>query len=205
MVSMLPLPGFAQKAKGQKVLTLNYGFSYVGTTNYISDQIFYGYGPDQSIRANSKTGPVIFGFDYGLNKIISLGLFVSYENVNVKQDNYSYRKYTDSGYREATENLEYSWERIHFCIVPKIHLTPNNNKIDAYIGFKVGYQNSELKSNIDYDDNYKFGDPLIASRLTLGLFNFGTRYYFSDDLGVNAEIAIGAPSFFSFGGVYLFD
>jgi len=73
---------------------------------------------------------------------------------------------------------------------------------DLYSGLRIGATYWDLtttSSDPTYDPVTdllnKLGTTLFSPQLIL----IGTRYYFVENIGVNAEFAIGSPSFFSVG------
>lgn len=115
-------------------------------------------------------------YDYSLGPIFSIGGAVNYARFNSHQGNL-YR--TNIGIRGL------------------FHLGHSVNR-DPYLGFRAGVSIWDGSSNSKFSENGLFtfhaGDVLPSIQMIVG-----TRYLFADWLGLNTELALGSPYFFSIG------
>ncbi len=135
-------------------------------------------------------------YDYGIKKWLSLGGGASYQIMGIRYKNY---EYTDSNGETQTQNFKTSVNRLNISVRALLHYG-NSNQFDMYSGLRVGVTNWDINTNasipnFDKTRDFKFNGTKPSTQLIL----FGFRGYFTDNLGANLELAVGAPHFFSFG------
>lgn len=168
----------AQNDTYKSTICVNGGFSLVGTIISAVD------GKTSSVPAIQVT------YDYGLNKWFSLGGAASYQSMKIN--------YTDLDYGSYTTSLN----RLNVALRALFHYA-NSGKVDLYSGLRLGYTNwnvSTTSTDPDYDPNSVFNGGGFAPQVIL----FGFRGYFSEHIGLNSELTIGAPHYFSVGLNYRF-
>jgi hypothetical protein len=168
----------AQNEAHKSTICVNGGFSLVGTI------ISAANGQTSSIPA------IQFTYDYGLTNWFSLGGAVSYQGMNID--------YTDSNFGDYSTSLK----RLNFGLRSLFHYA-NSGKVDLYSGLRLGYTNwnvSSTSKDPDYDPNSVFSGGGFAPQVIL----FGFRGYFTEHFGLNSELTVGAPHYFSIGLNYRF-
>lgn len=176
---------FAQNEEYKSVVCGNAAMSLVGDLIDLAD--------DASGATSTSLPAFQLTYDYGVNKTVSVGIAVSYQSLGVEYVDY------DDGFE--TLNGDVTLNRLNFAIRPLFHYA-NSGMLDMYSGLRIGFTNWSAKSTVD-SDTY---DPesLISSGNTFNfapqLVLFGMRVYFTDNIGLNLELAAGAPHYFS-GGI----
>lgn len=168
----------AQNETYKSTICVNGGFSLVGTI------ISAANGETSSVPAIQVT------YDYGLEKWFSLGAAVSYQSMKID--------YTDMTYG----NYKTSLDRLNVALRALFHYA-NSGKADLYSGLRLGYTNwnvSSTSTDPDYDPNSVFKGGGFAPQVIL----VGFRGYFTDHIGLNSELTVGAPHYFSIGLNYRF-
>lgn len=82
----------------------------------------------------------------------------------------------------------------------------SSKKADLYAGVRIGATNWSISStsndpNYDPEDDVGFGSRTLPA---FQLILFGFRGYITDNIGLNAEVAVGAPHYVSGGVTYRF-
>ena len=181
---------FAQKYKGQVVIGANGAFSLVGLTmNLAFDAI------DSVQGLNAKTTPGLSGtVDFGITDRISLGIAHFYQGSKV-----TWNSYTDSTSGNAvifTGNFYAKILRQNTGVRALFHFGSNDN-VDPYFGIRIGYSYWRVTSNVEnirrLADFARLGNHLLPQAI------FGIRYFFSPNIGVNGEFALGFPYYLSAG------
>ena len=140
-------------------------------------------------------GPAGLRVEYMIADRIGLGVDVIY-NSNTSSFtslDSTYNGNTDTWSTE-TNSLEYKMQRVRAQLRFNYHFNITNPNVDSYIGIGAGTNNrfrSTLENGVDITEN----DGI--SNFTLLPFSIrvaaGLRYYFTDNIGINAEIGIGGP------------
>ena len=205
-VAMLLTPNtsHAQENSGESVFTLQAGFSVTGgiikAVNNVdawspSDTASGAFGGTTS--ADVIGGPAIgVGFDFGLSRRWSIGVLASTQGW-AGELGYSY---FDDNDNLVDENISMSLRRSSVNLTPKIHYG-NGDNIDLYSGVRLGYlfwNGSVESSDPDFDEV----DVNFVSRPTFSLIAFGGRFYMTDNIAVNFELAMGSPYLFGIGANY---
>ena len=192
----------AQNRAGEKVVSLNIGYSLTG--GIIKSAGKTGSALNDSIEAESmsiSTIPAIsVAFDYGIGEVFSIGVMYSIQSFSGDIKNYSY---TDINSVTKTESVNFSLLRNNISILPRFHYKIENKNIDLYSGLRLGY--IFWGANIDATDpNFDKLDKFAGGRPNFGIVPIGARFYFNENFGGNFEVAIGAPYIASVGAQYRF-
>lgn len=180
---------FAQNQDFRSTLSVNAGFSAVGSLISIAD--------DFSADTKSYAVPAIqLTYDKGIQKWFSIGLATSYQTMGIEYRGYEYMQDGET----VTEDFKTSISRLNVGIRPLFHYG-NISRIDMYSGLRVGVTNWSINTqsndpNYDPENDVSFGNGInFAAQVIL----YGLRGYFTDNLGANFELALGSPHFASFG------
>lgn len=179
----------AQSPDYRSTLSVNAGFSAVGSLISVSDNF--------SDNTKSYAVPAIqVTYDKGIQKWFSLGLAASYQAMGIEYKDY---EYTQDG-ETVSEDFKTSISRLNVAIRPLFHYG-NLNRLDMYSGLRVGVTNWSINTQTndpeyDPENDVSFGNGVnFAAQIIL----YGLRGYFTDNLGANFELALGAPHYFSMG------
>ncbi|MGV3636730.1 MAG: outer membrane beta-barrel protein [Flavobacteriales bacterium] len=153
-----------------------------------SNNIYLGYGAVTlmgSISRNfdtytdvdySSLGPIYVKYEHGVTENIGLGISFAYAT------NQWVYKYTanEQTYTETTDRSTYSiLARFNYHI-------GDSEKFDPYIGFGVGYRDATWTSE---SDGTTSSGVELKSLFPFGMdLTFGTRYFFTDNIGLYAEV-----------------
>ena len=140
-------------------------------------------------------GPLGLRAEYMLADKIGVGVDVIFNNYDL-----TYRS-TDSLYNGATDTWtttvnenEYKMNRLRIQARFNYHFEVNNPNLDAYLGIGAGSNNRFRKA---YENGVEVTDDADLGNLTLLPVSFrfctGLRYYFTENIGMNAEIGLGGP------------
>lgn len=180
---------FAQSPNYRSTLSINAGFSAVGSLINIAD--------DLDADAKGHALPAIqINYDKGLQKWFSIGVAASYQSMGIEYKDYEYMQDGEA----VTENFRTSISRLNVAIRPLFHYA-NSGRIDMYSGLRVGITNWAINTqtndpNYDFEKDVSFGKGVnFAAQVIL----YGLRGYFTDNLGANFELALGSPHFASVG------
>jgi len=180
----------AQTKKGQLAISASFGASLLS----------WEWSVMTSPAVNYKAPPAYQGFvDYALLDKLSIGGAFSYQKVSSINRGYTY---VNTSGQKVTEDVVNSLTRMNFSYRLLFHYV-GNDKIDIYSGIRMGvnyYQDShtsrDLNYNLQVENGFKDFKPAPQ------IIGLGIRMYIIQDLAINTEIAIGYPSFFSFGLTY---
>lgn len=167
----------AQKEQGQISIGAGAGWSLIG-------------GLFSAISGGTNTtfaSPVWNAtFDYGLSDNFSLGIAFGYQTMGI---NYVDYWYTNSQGTTVTEDFKWTLSRMNIAARPLIHFG-HSEDLDLYAGIRAGITNWGSKTESS-DPNFDEG------QIKMGNFGFqalfGTRYYFSEMIGMHFEVGLGAP------------
>lgn len=170
--------------------------TYYGTNLYTSllkaAYINSGSPTEVSVKGFGAIGG---NFEYMMTDKIGLGIDGYYATSSVS--------YTDivtkSNYDPNTGNSITTTQRYTYKIsIPRIgvlaranfHFTKDDN-FDSYAIVAMGYRNLALKFETNDPD---FVEQKVGSLVPVGVkFGVGFRYFFTDNIGLNAELALGSP------------
>jgi hypothetical protein len=207
---------FAQNMDYRNTFTLSSGrslFSSIrGTAKSNSDTLSF---TDGRVRAL----PTLQGtWDFALTDWFSLGLGASYNQATVSFNDVTIKKISTTSIGSASAKIA----RTSFALRGLFHY--GKGKFDLYSGGRLGigiwYGSigatvndalfTDLLSTIGIGDNF-VTRRINGTRLRGGyvlpqvqFIPFGMRYYVTDNIGVNGELAIGAPYYISLGANYRF-
>ncbi len=177
----------AQITKGSFVIEGYYGNSIVAIMpNYYIYKI-------ENISLK-KLGPLGLRFEYMLTNVLGVGLDGVYREIRGK---YSYLSIFN---QEINVSYVESKTRIMFRM--NFHFV-KHKLFDAYAGYGVGYKNTNYNfistSNEDGSDgsNWLIYIP-FAFRISSGF-----RYFFTENIGIHAEVGIGGGSLITGGLSYI--
>ncbi len=190
---------FAQNEAGEKVLSLNIGYSLTGglLNNLSSADATSG---DFTSIESSGTPAIAIAFDYGIGQVFSIGAMYSFQQFSGDIRDYNF---TDLNGADRTESINYSLTRSNLSILPRLHYKLKTDKVDLYSGFRIGYifWGTDIQTT---DPSFDVLDGFNGGRLNVGVVPIGTRFYFNENFGGNIELAIGAPYIASIGAQYRF-
>ena len=196
------------------------GFSLVGGVMNVVDVV----GGDKW-EVNPWRKPA-FGFtlDKSTRKWFSVGFAFSSQQMGFKVKIDTFKMDINNQKVPVLINVGININRLSFSFRPLFHYA-NKNKWDLYSGFRVGLTIWHLNLTSDQPDfglgSYLKMDEWMNKKLNKKLedlltkktkFNitsygyqiilFGARTYIYHNLGINAELCVGSPHFFSFGLSY---
>ena len=177
----------AQKGRGEGTILID---AFYGAPNLLSSYVKNAYNNNSTTQINdfkvTSTGPFGVKGEYMITDKIGLGLIFNYANTSVK--------WSEVGTNSNNVPTLYSYK----VMVPRTRFLGSFNfhfghseKFDPFLIIGAGYAiyNAQSSSN----------DPKFTSEKVNGTFpvairaGFGTRYFFTDNVGVNFEIALGGP------------
>lgn len=176
----------AQNEDYKSTITLDAGFSLVGA-------IFNATTINGEDPSSSALPAFQITYDYGLQNWISLGAAVSFQSMSVDAVTFD----NSSNTITYTDNVR----RLNLALRALVHYA-NDGNVDLYSGLRFGVTNwsgSSDNPNNEYDLYDYWG---ISTNFAPQLVLFGIRGYFTDNIGANAELTIGAPYFFALGLAY---
>lgn len=140
-------------------------------------------------------GPAGLRVEYMIADRIGLGVDVIYNSnsSSFTSIDSTYNGNTDTWSTESN-SLEYKMQRVRAQLRFNYHFNITNPNVDSYIGIGAGTNNrfrTTLENGIDITENDGISNFTLlpfSMRMAAGL-----RYYFSDNIGINAEIGIGGP------------
>ncbi len=175
----------------------------VSQGNFIAD-LYYG-GPNMgksiakslnggtSVEGLKGIGPTGARFEYMVSNKVGVGADIIYNSLagsvqydSTNADGTIYKTYTGT----LTASRLRVMARVNF------HLESSNPNLDSYIGFGAGSNTRFWKVTSDDPD---FQDDKVSATGALLPVSFrlctGLRYYFTPNIGLNAEIGLGGPVF----------
>ncbi|MFK8046703.1 MAG: outer membrane beta-barrel protein [Crocinitomicaceae bacterium] len=173
----------AQVEEGSLVIDPYYGFPNFGerlassiTSENIDDLDVAGFGP-AGIR-----------LEYMVADKFGVGLDFIYNSVSVRTQIDS----VSNGSVVETYDLDSYARRFRMHLRLNYHFI-NEDNFDAYVGVGGGTNTRSFGYNTDYP-NYEEGDSGTGALIPFSMrFALGSRYYFTDNIGLNLEIGIGGP------------
>jgi len=159
---------------------------------------------DPSSNSDASLIPALqFTFDYGVSKVVSVGIAGSYQSVNLEFEDFTFLDIEDiNNVDTRTETFKTTYRRFQIAVRTLFHYG-NNDKLDMYSGIRVGILNRNFTDfegeNVDDIDEEIFeSDGFnvstgVGSRFSLAPIAFGLRGYFTENIGAGFEINIGAP------------
>lgn len=181
----LPTQVAAQKYQGQMNFTAGGSFSLTGLTmNFVIDAI------DNAQGTTTRSTPGLNGmFDYGITDRFSLGAAYHFQNFRAE-----FNGYTDSAGNAVVGDYYVGVTRQNIGLRALFHFGDNDD-LDIYAGARAGITLWSYNTNANTTG---LGDDLFTSRVWPQAI-FGMRYYFTPNIGVNTEFAIGPPYYLMLG------
>lgn len=184
---------------GTFAVTVGYGFpnlykslhkSFIVNLNNLGDP----YGTTTYAYSTNAFGPTFLKVDYGVTKLIGLGLTAGYFNSNITQTatytvteyNSSTSTYSDKTYQDVT-NYTYS----SFSIGARINFHFGTGKrLDPYVGVALGYSSNTIKQTYSSNNpNAIVSAPYNRTGIpTHFAVTIGMRYYFTPNIGIYGEV-----------------
>ncbi len=163
----------------------NAGFSLVGA-------LFNAVANSSTTEDFSSTGLPAFQvtYDYQVAGFLSIGVAGSVQFMGYEY----YETYANS----QDDFVKVDVTRTNIAFRPLFHYG-NLDDFDLYSGLRIGYTMWDVSANTEDASTEGFG-----SGFALQAVAFGMRGYFTDNLGANIELAIGAPHYLSLGVSYRF-
>ncbi len=171
--------------KGKNIVNLYYGVSIVGA-------FYKSVASQAAIDVKTKTiGPVGLVYEHMVTDKIGIGAEFGYTNVYVGYN--ESQTYFTSGGASVTDNYlyEYNFNTIRAMFRANFHFA-ESDKFDAYGLVSAGYRHTTF--SFKTSDPYYTGSVSITSPIPVGLKpGIGFRYFFTDVVGLNIELALGTP------------
>jgi hypothetical protein len=175
----------AQNEEGQSVIGANVGFSLIGIILDLSDE-----AAEEVTIDNSPA--IQLTYDYAISRVVSLGAAVSRQRFLLSYTNYD----------DTPQDFDVVVGRLNLAGRILFHYG-GNEKLDLYSGARLGVTNWSVNVKSDAVDNYTPSFP-IGAFFAPQLVVFGMKGYITDHIGINGELAIGAPHYLSLGLSYRF-
>lgn len=184
---------FAQNEDYKSNIYVGAGFSAIGGIVTAFGDALAGTGTN-----TSKSLPAIqVNYDYGVTKRISVGAGISYQSFSIDVENYTF---LDDSLNLVTESFGVSANRFVAGARLMFHYA-NDDKIDLYSGVRLNYKTMNV-STTSTDDALNLDAFNVALPFGVQVVAIGARFYVTDNIGLSAELAIGAPHFLSVGANY---
>jgi len=139
----------------------------------------------------------VFGavFDYGISSNFSIGAMFGIQHFNADINS---RSVNIGDTLLTTRNVDINLNRLYLGITPKYHYNMANEQLELYSGVRAGF--IFWQGNFDVEDsNIDVLSNLGAGRPAISLIPIGGRYYMTDELALNFELATGAPAIITLG------
>lgn len=190
---MLSANSFGQSPVGKGSIIVD---PYIGLPNWGNSMLYSSFdatltGFSESEISNYKTvgGFMSYGgrFEYMVGDKIGVGLDGNYEVSGFRFD-----------FESGSETYEYKYtaKKMRFMARFNYHFI-QNDKFNMYLGLGIGYRNvvrTEETTQPGIEPMVYPGIVPVATRAGLGF-----RYYFIENLGVNAELGLGGGGIFQVG------
>ena len=137
-------------------------------------------------------GPIGLVYEHMVSEVVGVGAELGYSQTNLDFHNYDtyYDSQTNQNYADTYNyNMQFTTMRAMFRA--NFHFA-DAEKFDAYALVSAGYRTTTFKYTTDnpYDDTHVNFRTLIPVGVKPGI---GLRYFFTDNIGLNMEIALGTP------------
>lgn len=170
----------AQVEKGNFIIDPYYGFPNFGKSLVSST------GVDNGVVTG--IGPAGIRLEYMVADKFGLGVDFIYNSTNIEG---TVDSLNSDGTVYDTYDLKVYAQRYRVHFRANYHFVQNDN-VDAYLGVGAGTNIRRIGYTTDYP-NYD-GDNATGALIPFSMrLALGTRYYFTDNIGLNAEIGIGGP------------
>jgi opacity protein-like surface antigen len=181
--------------KGKLVIVAGYGFpnlykSFFKNTISNSGSSTSGYSYDYTVKG---FGPVFLRGEYGITKWFGAGLIIGYSQMSVtKTDAYTEEDYDSNSGTYVTGTYQdvakYTHTSLSIGARANFHFG-TGKRIDPYAGVGLGYSSNQNKFTYSTTNPYQaLPVPVSISGIPFYFaISIGTRYYFTDNIGLYAE------------------
>lgn len=170
--------------EGNIIVSAGYGFPNLVGTLFSVYETYAGYNI-------SSFGPLYFKGEYAVTDNIGVGLALGFSSTTIEYNRESFDAQGDA----VTYVDGYTYASSNYLVRVNYHFG-DSDKFDPYCGVGMGYRSSKSEFtstepgyvSTDLDFPFPFGFETT----------FGTRYYFTDNIGAYAEVGF-AKSIFQIG------
>ncbi len=165
--------------KGKSYVSLGYGYQILSVKT-----LFQVYEKDLGFSV-SGFGPIRLNYEYAVTEKVGIGLNMGYTSASVQFT--ADRVDLPTG-KITTYNYKYKYSKLTALPRLNFHLGGDNEKIDPYIGFGIGFKKVTYAiETLDPDfSGIKFGGVPLGFEAT-----FGCRFLFTPALGGYVELGAG--------------
>jgi len=191
----------AQVEEGSILIDTYYGFPNFGKNLW-------------SILENDSTqntkatgiGPLGFRFEYMIADNLGVGFDFNYLDNGFKYEE-TFTSYNSTTMTYETNTYEYQYKKTKMRFMARLHYHfVVTDVVDAYVGFGAGYKHKINK--------FESNDPNASEETLESLFNgaipvsaricIGTRFFFTENIGINLEMGVGGGPLLSAGVSFKF-
>ncbi len=172
----------AQVEQGNFIIDAYYGYPNFGKkladgVNTASSEITIG-----------GIGPAGIRLEYMLADNFGLGIDFIYNSTNLS---FTADSLNNDGTVFRTYDVKTSMQRIRVMLRANYHFV-QTDVMDAYVGFGAGTNNRiwGLETDFPNYNDQSFGATALPVSARIAL---GTRFYFTQNIGLNVELGIGGP------------
>jgi len=185
--------------QGSFNIILGYGFPNLYKNLYkgfiVNATSIDNYSSSSQFAYTAKSfGPVFLKAEYGLTKLIGLGINLGYLNVNITEtEQYRWLVYNSAtstyDYQNYNDVIKYNYSSFSASARINFHYA-KSDKLDAYSGVGIGYNYNTLTSTSSSDNpNATIRDPFVYIGIPYHFsITTGLRYYFTPNFGIYAEL-----------------
>jgi hypothetical protein len=168
-------------SKGKSTINIYYGYNvFTGIYKAVANSAAVG-------TTVKSVGPVGVVYEYLITDKIGLGGEFGYSKTTVSYNETT----TDYMGNSSTYNYQWNFSTIRAMIRLNIHFV-KSDKWDIYYLTSIGYRSTTFSFSTT-EPNYT-GSASFSSPIPFGVKpGLGFRYFFTENLGVNLEMAIGTP------------
>jgi hypothetical protein len=174
--------------KDKIMITAGAGLNLLGTTMELRYLANGYYAFEDHVSGHNALPLLNLAVDYGFHEKFSAGVAFGYQKVTMNLHDII----TVGDVQHDT------WTRLHFAARADYYIVSNDN-LNLYTGVKLGYNLYTVTTTIPQQYYPDYTHHLWFPATTCEQAHFGMSYYFSDMVGVNAEIGLG------FGSPYLLE
>ncbi len=167
--------------QGKFAIDLYYGFPNLWTA--VLKNAYENSGSTQTNFSIKGFGPVGGRFEYMVSDNVGLGAEVNYSTTSVE-----YTDVVTSGAHPGIYDYRFAYNRLRIMGAFGLHFGQSEN-FDAFWAVRAGYAGrtyTQTTTDPDYSAINVKGLSPLAFRTAIGV-----RYFFTDNIGLNAEIGIG--------------
>ncbi|MFY7991273.1 MAG: outer membrane beta-barrel protein [Fluviicola sp.] len=175
-------------SQGNVIIDPYYGFPNFGKN--ITKQLSEGL---ENVKVGGY-GPAGIRVEYMLADKFGIGVDAIFNGYNVEGSGTDTTGYDGMGNPITdTYTAKYSMNRFRIQARFNYHFDVSSPNLDTYIGLGVGTNNRTYKY---WEDGVEQTDDQTSVTLIPVSFRFaaGMRYYFTENIGVNAELGLGGPA-----------